>query len=361
MLAVVAAGNSGVDVKPPPQPPAVQVVTQPPQTQAVTQPPQTMAVQAPDAVAAAEAAVRAMIEQGATPADALAAHPLPAGMSSADVLAFLATLPQTQAYLALDAPPQVITGPPIATLLGDTTDEEIPDPTALDGWSFDPFFGEGGGLSVDEASAKILRGTAFTNSVQAHSAANDLDVLGVYANAIAEGLSGGIGDSGSAYGPWQTHLTDGRLPQFSGDPPYDLEVQGWAWTDNGVDYVCRSMRAGGAKGLKGHAAVHAIVYGFERPADEAGAYTTRSAIYDTLLAKGSGVTAYIAGIAQGPSLTPATTAEGQTTVENVTPAAISNVPTGTAWTNLMTFMAKDIPYAATHAKNVSSDLINLLK
>lgn len=355
------AGDSTVPTVSVPQPPAPQPQPPPPAPTPAPQPPTTSPVIQPDALALAEAAVLAAVAGGATPSDALATHPLPVGTSSAQALAFLAQLPQTQVTFAPGGGPQVITGPPVVTLTGDEPGTEIADPTAFDGWEYEPFFGSGGGLSEDEAEAKILRGTALTTAVQKSCAANDIDVLAAYANALAEGLNGGIGDSGNAFGPWQIWAEDGRLPQFNDQPLYSVQVQAWAWTGNGIEYAIRSMRAGGAKGLKGHAAVHAIVYGFERPSDKTGAYTVRSGIYDTLLAKGSGVTAYIAGIAQGPSLT--VTPAGGTTTDGgtVTATAISSSPTGTAWKDLMSFIARDLPFAATHAKSLSDDLISIFK
>lgn len=87
-----------------------------------------------------------------------------------------------------------------------------------------------------------------------------------------EGWGGGIGDGGTAYGPAQDHATDGRLPQFAGRGPNDQEVQNWAWSPEGIDYVVRSARADvfRARGRRLDSMppamqVDAIVRDFERP------------------------------------------------------------------------------------------------
>lgn len=359
-LEAIGGGNGGGGVAPPVAPQPTPPPT-PPLPIPIPPPPPPTPVPNPATVAAVEAAVLAMVAAGATPADALAAHPLPPGMSAADILAFLSTLPQTQAYLALDAPPQIITGPPISTLAGDGGGDAPDDPTAFDGWSFDPFFGSGGGLSEEQAEAKILRGNAWVNAVANTCGDNSVDFLACCANAVAEGISGGIGDNGSAYGPWQVHATDGRISQYANLPPYDLAVQGWAWTLNGIQYVIRAMRANGAKGVKGHAAVHAIVYGFEKPGDKPGAYTTRIAIYDTLLAKGGGVSAYLANLADGPSLTVQPTYPPNPPTGGTVSTSIDGTANQISWQNLMNFLANDVPFAATHAENLSDDLTDIFK
>lgn len=358
---LISSDNSDApDSAPAPPPPSWNPAPPPPQAPAPQPPPPAYAPQA-ETLAQAEAAVLALVAQGMTGADALARHPLPAGTSTAVALAFLAQLPQTTYNIDTSYGPGIVTGPPIATLTGEDPGDEITDPTAYDGWEFDPFFGSGGGLSEDEAEVKILRGSAFVTQCLHSANANGIDVLAAWANAIAEGISGALGDQGSAYGPWQIHATDGRIASFNGLPPYNLSVQGWAWTANGIDYAFRSMRAGGAKGLTGHQAVHAIVYGFERPADKPGAYAVRSTGYDNLLAKGSGATSYIAGLAKGPSLSVTPAGGPLPTTTTVKPTAISSTPTGSAWQDLMQLLAKDIPFAANHAQTLSDNLTALFR
>lgn len=239
--------------------------------------------------------------------------------------------------------------------------DPTPDPTAFNGFEFDPFFPEGGDMESIANSPKILRGKAFVAATRKSCAAHDIDPLASFANAMAEGIGGGIGDGGEAFGPWQIHLEDGRMAQFDNQDTYSPIVQAWAWTENGIEYATRSMVAGGARGKHGHEAVYDIVYGFERPRDEAGAYKTRANNYDILKAKGSGADAYLAQLASlGPSLSnnPGTTTRtvAPTNVNPVTPTA-----TKSAWKDLMSFLAKDVPFAANHTRTLSTDLTSVFK
>lgn len=81
-------------------------------------------------------------------------------------------------------------------------------------------------------------------------------VLGV--GRVESGLRrNAIGDQGTSFGPFQLHR-GGALPAGKG--------AAWAGSNAGIDYALRKM-AGVAKGLKGRAAIEAIVRRFERPAD----------------------------------------------------------------------------------------------
>lgn len=90
-----------------------------------------------------------------------------------------------------------------------------------------------------------------------------LDPEAVLAIAGHEGLSGGIGDGGHAFGPFQendaggvlTGKTNGRTPQ---------QMNAWAWSHEGIDSALGQI-AGVARGLKGRAAIEAIATKFERP------------------------------------------------------------------------------------------------
>lgn len=70
------------------------------------------------------------------------------------------------------------------------------------------------------------------------------------------GRFGAVGDSGSSYGPWQLHV-GGALPAGKG--------AAWANSTAGIEYALRHIGAVSA-GLRGRAAVAAIVNRFERPA-----------------------------------------------------------------------------------------------
>lgn len=86
-----------------------------------------------------------------------------------------------------------------------------------------------------------------------------LDPAAVLAVAMGEGglRWGAVGDNGTSFGPFQLHV-GGALPKGK-----DAR---WANSPAGLDYAIRTMSKT-AKGLKGEAAVNAIIRDFERPAD----------------------------------------------------------------------------------------------
>jgi len=86
-----------------------------------------------------------------------------------------------------------------------------------------------------------------------------LDPHAVLAVASVEGLSGGVGDAGTSFGPLQLHV-GGALPKGKG--------KAWAESPVGIKYAMQRI-ASVAKGLKGEAAIRAIVTKFERPANPA--------------------------------------------------------------------------------------------
>jgi cell wall-associated NlpC family hydrolase len=96
-----------------------------------------------------------------------------------------------------------------------------------------------------------------------------LDPAAVIAVASREGLSGGVGDGGHAFGPFQMNDAGGVL---TGDPNPQHHTNAYAWSNQGI---LRALRAQAtvAGGLTGRAAVHALVYNYERPADKAGEFT----------------------------------------------------------------------------------------
>jgi cell wall-associated NlpC family hydrolase len=92
-----------------------------------------------------------------------------------------------------------------------------------------------------------------------------LDPEAVLAIAGHEGMSGGIGDGGHAFGPFQENNAGGVLTgRFAGQSPAQLNA--WAWSHAGIDDALGRI-AGVARGLKGQAAVTAIARQFERPAN----------------------------------------------------------------------------------------------
>lgn len=102
-----------------------------------------------------------------------------------------------------------------------------------------------------------------------------LDTRAVIAVASREGLSGGVGDGGHAFGPFQMNDAGGVL---TGDPVASHHTNAYAWSDAGILRALRAQ-ASVAGGLTGRAAVHALVYNYERPADKAGEFSGAMSAY----------------------------------------------------------------------------------
>src|SRR3954451_21141756 len=84
-----------------------------------------------------------------------------------------------------------------------------------------------------------------------------LDPAAVLAVASSEGLSGGIGDSGHAFGPWQLNNAGGvAAGKCRGRPPPPINKG--AGSPAGLKYALDRI-GGVARGLKGPAPVSAIV------------------------------------------------------------------------------------------------------
>lgn len=106
------------------------------------------------------------------------------------------------------------------------------------------------------------------------AAKRNLDVSVLMANFAHEGLSGGIGDGGHAFGPGQMNDAGGVLTgKLSGMSPQQKNQ--WAWSTQGMKYLLDGMVANGVAGKRGQAAMRALVYNYERPADPAGQFAER--------------------------------------------------------------------------------------
>lgn len=99
----------------------------------------------------------------------------------------------------------------------------------------------------------------WTPYITAQARARGLDPQAVLAVASREGLGGGVGDGGHAFGPFQLNDAGGVLTGRPGN--HRAFAEGRA----GINYALDSM-AQVARGLKGEAAIRAIVTKFERPA-----------------------------------------------------------------------------------------------
>ena len=87
-----------------------------------------------------------------------------------------------------------------------------------------------------------------------------LDPAAVLAVASMEGLSGGVGDGGHAFGPFQENDAGGVLTNRPGNHRQFAESR------KGIDFALDAMMPI-AKGLKGEHAINAIVTHYERPAN----------------------------------------------------------------------------------------------
>lgn len=101
-----------------------------------------------------------------------------------------------------------------------------------------------------------------------------LDPRAVIAVASREGLSGGVGDGGHAFGPFQMNDAGGVLT----NAPANEHNNAFAWSNKGIMMALRAQ-ASVAGGLTGRAAVHALVYNYERPADKAGEFSGAMGAY----------------------------------------------------------------------------------
>jgi hypothetical protein len=141
-----------------------------------------------------------------------------------------------------------------------------------------------------------------------------LDARAEVAVAAQEGLSGGIGDAGTSFGPWQLH-EGGAYPASAphGSPE---AANKWAWSPAGVEYAESRMESV-AGGKHGDAAIEAIVTGFERPAAPAAEIKAAEAWYHGAgnLPAGTG----------GPGSPAASTGGGV----SVQPASLLGTPVGT--------------------------------
>lgn len=102
----------------------------------------------------------------------------------------------------------------------------------------------------------------------------NLDWSVLAANFAQEGLSGRIGDGGHAFGPGQMNDAGGVLTgKLSGMSPQQKNQ--WAWSKAGFKYLLDGIAGAGVAGKRGAAAMKALVYNYERPADTAGEYKQR--------------------------------------------------------------------------------------
>jgi len=148
-----------------------------------------------------------------------------------------------------------------------------PDPTHVDaGYEATSFHGVGnlpnytGGASYQNLPNYSGQQISMANLISQLAPGYGIDPKAALAVAAQEGLGGGIGDSGTSFGPFQLHW-GGAYPGFA-PRGSAAEAQAWASSEPGVRYALQNMSQY-ARGLTGQPAVNAIVQRFERPADPA--------------------------------------------------------------------------------------------
>lgn len=126
-----------------------------------------------------------------------------------------------------------------------------------------------GGFNTDLLTGKanpaaLASGGALSaKQIGAMAKAHGLDPQAVLAVAKMEGLGGGIGDGGHAFGPFQLNNAGGVITnKFPGWT--NAQIQKWAWSKQGVNFALQQM-AQVAGGQTGYGAIASIVNGFERP------------------------------------------------------------------------------------------------
>jgi hypothetical protein len=115
----------------------------------------------------------------------------------------------------------------------------------------------------------------YVKSIQEHGVKYGLDVNALMAVAAQEGLGGGVGDGGHAFGPFQMNDAVGVL---KGKFKSSQEARAYAESAAGIEDAI-SQIAKVAKGKTGKAAIEAIVREFERPADPDGEVARALALY----------------------------------------------------------------------------------
>jgi len=135
-----------------------------------------------------------------------------------------------------------------------------------------------------------------------------LDPAAVLAIASHEGLSGGIGDGGHAFGPFQENNAGGVLTgRMSNLTPQQLNA--WAWSNAGINDALGRINSV-AHGLKGNAAIQAITTRFERPANPAAEIADAEAHYGAYSGGRTGATQAPQGSVSPPNATGASVNAG---------------------------------------------------
>lgn len=216
------------------------------------------------------------------------------------------------------------------------------------------------GITFLSTANTPLKGGGALSAIAQAAADFGVDPLAAIADAIHEGANGGIGDNGTSYGPFQLHI-GGALPApYNQRGPNNPTTNAWAWSTNGIRYAVRQMATGSpsARGLRSHAAIAAIVNGFERPADRKGAYLTRAAEYDKLISLGSGWAAYAAPLFKGPA-----GGGGEDTTPITSGGTTTYHPAGVVanWRDLVDVFKITVPKQRSRVNSLADSLVEVFK
>jgi hypothetical protein len=115
----------------------------------------------------------------------------------------------------------------------------------------------------------------WVKAIQEGGAKHGVDINAMLAVAAQEGLGGGVGDGGHAFGPFQMNDAGGVL---TGKYKSSEEARAYAESPAGIDDAIQQI-AKVAKGKTGAEAIKAIVNGFERSADQPKEIANALALY----------------------------------------------------------------------------------
>lgn len=171
----------------------------------------------------------------------------------------------------------------------------------------------------------------FISHVNEKAASYNLDPAAVLAISSQEGLGGGIGDGGHAFGPFQLNDAGGAFPASLAGLGVQAK-QDWAWSPAGIDFALERI-SGVAGGMSGWPAIHAIATFFERPRADLLAGEIAGAWAQYMQWRGGGVSADVVGpIPVGGTMPipgiaqPSTPTTGETVVPGN--AIVQTPPTG---------------------------------
>lgn len=130
-------------------------------------------------------------------------------------------------------------------------------------------------ISPDRYKSPTTKSGKWAQHITESSKRRGLDPDAVLAVAAVEGLSGGVGDGGNAFGPFQLNQAGGVI---TGRFKSSEEARAFAESPEGIEFALDHIEKV-AKGKKGQDAINAIVHEFERPADPHGEVARALGVY----------------------------------------------------------------------------------